>query len=259
MNILMVGCGNMGGALLKHWADVLAADFTVVDPHTSFSHPKIAVLHSADPLADQMFDMIVVAIKPQLIDQIMPEHAKRLRDGGAVLSIAAGFSAARLSNALNGAPVIRVMPNMPAAIGKGVSGIFFTEGVSNASREMAHDLMTATGEVVEVDAEDSLDKVTAIAGSGPGYVFELARAYVEAARSLGFNAEQSRTLVLGTLSGAVEMAIQSGEDLAALRNAVTSKAGTTEAGLEALNGAGLLTRLFEETTTAAYQRAVELR
>ena len=117
-----------------------------------------------------------------------------------------------------------------------------------------------TGTAITVDAEDKLDRVTAVAGSGPGYVFEIARTYVAAAQELGFSAQEARAMVLGTMAGTVAMA-QADEagDLEALRNSVTSKGGTTAAGLDALNGDDTLTRLMRSTLQAAYDRAVELR
>lgn len=259
MRILMIGCGNMGGALLKRWAEDEALRFTVVDPVSPFAHPNVTVHKDAAALADQSFDLLVVAVKPQLIDQIIPDHLDRLSQEAAILSIAAGYSASRLSDLTGGRPVIRVMPNMPASVGKGVSGLFATSDVPKQTLAAVESMMAATGELVRVDEEDGLDRVTAIAGSGPGYVFEIARTYVEAAKALGFDTETSRKLVLGTLSGAVEMALQSGDDLADLRNSVTSKAGTTEAGLRALNENGQLTDLLKATAQAAYDRAVELR
>ena len=120
--------------------------------------------------------------------------------------------------------------------------------------------MARTGTAITVDAEDKLDRVTAVAGSGPGYVFEIARTYVAAAQELGFSAQEARAMVLGTMAGTVAMA-QADEagDLEALRNSVTSKGGTTAAGLDALNGDDTLTRLMRSTLQAAYDRAVELR
>lgn len=259
MQALMVGCGNMGGSLLKRWAADGSVNFTVVDPATTVSLPGVTHCKSAGDIPGDAFDLLVVGLKPQLIDKVVPGYAEWLNKDAAVLSIAAGYASDRLSALLGGRPVIRVMPNMPASIGRGVSGLYATSSVSQAARKTVLELMTATGEVVEVGHEDDLDKVTAIAGSGPGYVFEIARAYVEAARSLGFDDEDARRLVLATLGGAVEMALQTGEPLDALRNAVTSKAGTTEAGLKALNGEGDLSRLLKATALAAYSRAVELR
>lgn len=259
MRILMIGCGNMGGALLKRWANNEDLSFAVIDPVSSFSHPNVTVHKDGASVSGDAFDLLVVAVKPQLIDQIIPDHVERLTAGASILSIAAGYSAARLSDLTGGRPVIRVMPNMPASFGKGVSGLFAMSDVSAETLRVVETMMSATGDLVHVDDEDGLDRVTAIAGSGPGYVFEIARTYIEAAKALGFDTETARKLVLGTVSGAIEMALQSGDDLADLRNSVTSKAGTTEAGLRTLNENGQLSDLMKATTQAAYDRAVELR
>ena len=140
-----------------------------------------------------------------------------------------------------------------------MSGAWANARTSDAQRAAIEAMMLRAGELVWVEEEDGLDRVTAIAGSGPGYVFEIARTYVEAARELGFSEDQARRLVLATMAGTVEMAARSDRSLAELRNAVTSKAGTTEAGLNALNGGGDLSTLLQATTRAAYARAVELR
>lgn len=259
MRSLMIGCGNMGSSLLQRWTDLDAAQLTVVDPTSDFTHPRVRRFKTAAPLGNESFDLLIVAVKPQLIDAIIPDYLPYLNKSGTVVSIAAGYSSARLQALTGGRPVIRIMPNMPASVGKGMSGLFATLGVP--ANHLAHvtALMNATGDVVQVDSEDALDRVTAIAGSGPGYVFEIARAYTQAAMDLGFDAITAKRLVLGTLSGAVEMALATGKDLDTLRNSVTSKAGTTEAGLNALNGDGGLTDRLRATTQAAYDRAVELR
>ncbi|MCR9269393.1 MAG: pyrroline-5-carboxylate reductase [Hyphomonadaceae bacterium] len=259
MQILMIGCGNMGSALLRRWADNEAMQFTVVDPATDFSHSRVTVLRDAESLTADSFDLMVVAIKPQLVADILPAYFEYLKPDSEILSMAAGLSTESLARLANGRAVIRIMPNMPAALGKGVSGLFATQDVRPRTLAMVETLMSATGELVPVETEDGLDRVTAIAGSGPGYVFEIARTYVEAAKQLGFDPQTSRKLVLGTLLGAVEMALQSETELADLRNSVTSKAGTTEAGLRALNDNDQLTELLSATTQAAYARAVELR
>lgn len=256
---LMVGCGNMGSALLARWVDLDDMSFTIVDPATRFADSRVEVFDSVDSLAGPPFDMLIVAVKPQMIDALLPAYRAHVREDAPLLSIAAGVSGSRLASVAGDRPVIRVMPNLPARIGRGVSGIWYGEQVPQAARETAERMMRAAGQVVLVGQEDDLDRVTAVAGSGPGYVFEIARAYVEAAEKLGFTPEQARTLVLGTMAGAVEMAAASSEDLAAMRDAVTSKAGTTEAGLRALNGDGQLSQLMQAATEAAFRRAVELR
>lgn len=257
-NILMIGCGKMGGALLDHWMSG-GENFTIVDPALDSAPSSVRLVSDLNALGDEKFDVVIVAIKPQMIDDILPAYASRLADGGYVLSIAAGCSAERIVRAMDGAPVVRVMPNLPAAVGQGVSGLY-AGGAEADQRTHAEALMERAGTVVTVDAEDRLDRVTAVAGSGPGYVFEIARAYVAAAEELGFDREEARAMVLGTMSGALAMAMEDGApDLESLRNSVTSKGGTTAAGLDALNGGDELSRLMRATLQAAYDRAVELR
>ncbi|PZT85179.1 MAG: pyrroline-5-carboxylate reductase [Citromicrobium sp.] len=249
----------MGSALLSQWSRG-GEDITVVDPVQDSVPDGVRLVQNRDPIADETFDCIVAAIKPQMIDDILPEYAENLASGGYVLSIAAGYSSDRLSRIMGDAPVIRVMPNLPAAIGRGVSGI--APGPRATPDHLAHaqDFMSRAGRTVTVDSEDMLDRVTAVAGSGPGYVFELARAYTQAAIDMGFDPEQAREMVLGTIGGAVAMAVeQTDTPLAELRNSVTSKGGTTAAGLDALNGDGGLSERLSATLQAAYERAVELR
>ena len=259
MKILLIGCGKMGGALLTQWLKTDVGEFFIVDPMLETGPDGVKLYRTFDEISDQSFDLLVVAIKPQLVDDILPQYSNVLAADGFILSIAAGCSVERLKQALPNASAIRVMPNLPSAVGAGVSGIFASEDVNPAQQDVAETMMRAAGKVVWVDTEDQLDRVTAVAGSGPGYVFEIARAYVAAAMALGFDRAQARDLVLGTIAGAIEMADQSSEDLETLRNSVTSKNGTTEAGLTALNGDGNLDKLLRATTEAAYRRAVELR
>ena len=249
----------MGSALLSEWVEGPEA-ITVVDPAGSEVPDGVTLVTDRAAIADQRFDLVIAAVKPQLIDDILADYTDHLAPGGYVLSIAAGYSAGRLSQLMGDAPVIRTMPNLPAAIGRGVSGI--CPGPHATSDHVAHAeaFMRRAGATITVDSEEKLDRVTAVAGSGPGYVFELARAYVAAAEGIGFSHEQARALVLGTLEGTIAMAIdQDGQTLEELRNSVTSKGGTTAAGLDALNGDGAVSRKFEQTLEAAYKRAVELR
>ena len=254
----MIGCGKMGGALLKSWIKS-GDDYTIVDPGLEHAPDGAKLVKSKADLADSRFDVIVVAIKPQMIDDILPDYSDMLAENGYLLSIAAGCSIARLKKAFDDQPVVRVMPNLPAAIGQGVSGICPGPDAGDAQITHARALMEHAGSVVVLDDEDALDRFTAIAGSGPGYVFELARTYVAAAMELGFDEPEAREMVLGTLAGTVAMARHSDEPLEELRNSVTSKNGTTAAGLDALNGGGDLDRLLQATTRAAYDRAVEMR
>lgn len=249
----------MGGALLSHWMQG-SEQFTVVDPALDSAPDGARLVRDRSEIASETFDVVIVAIKPQMIDDILPDYASMLSENGYVLSIAAGCSLSRLSRLMGGAPAVRVMPNLPAAVGKGVSGLCADDKGQGAALAHAEAMMGRTGTAVVVDSEDKIDRVTAVAGSGPGYVFEIARAYVAAAMEMGFDEDEARALVLGTIEGATAMALEPGAaGLEDLRNSVTSKGGTTAAGLDALNGDGTISRKMRETLEAAYNRAVELR
>ncbi len=249
----------MGGALLKAWAKNTDHSFTVADPAKPALPKNVAQVSSADELDGDMFDYLIVALKPQLIDTVLPDYLPYLADDGVISSIAAGYSAGRLTEQAPGRSVIRIMPNLPAMIAKGVSGLYAHGSVTETASRDIEELALCSGKVVWVDNEDMLDRLTAVAGSGPGYVFEILRSYVEAAMAMGFNEEDAKTLVLGTVQGTLEMALQSDLSLEQLRNNVTSKGGTTAAGLKALNGEEDFSALIRDTLDAAYKRAVELR
>jgi pyrroline-5-carboxylate reductase len=259
MKVLLVGCGKMGGALLEQWMRATEGEFTIVDPFLDQPMEGARLFKDINALSGEKFDLLIVAIKPQMVDDILPDYKGVLASTGAIASIAAGCSVKRLQATLPGYPIIRIMPNLPSAIGAGVAGLYASEDASADHKGAVETLMQAAGTAVWVDDEDQIDRVTAVAGSGPGYVFEMARAYIEAAKELGFSDEQARDLVLGTLDGSIRMILETGDTPENLRNSVTSKNGTTEAGLKALNGDGKLSDLLKATTEAAYKRAIELR
>ena len=154
----------MGGALLEYWKRG-DESFTIVDPFLESAPEGVSLVKDKDALGEKR------------IDDILPDYAPVLSDNGYVVSMAAGASVARISKAIGDAPVIRIMPNLPAFVGKATNGLVAGPGVTDDQRKHAHAMMERTGTVVEVDDEDQLDRVTAVAGSGPGYVFEIARAY----------------------------------------------------------------------------------
>lgn len=258
----------MGGALLTQWLAVAERDFPdtrffVIDPMADPDHSdgsdRVAYLREPPPVDECAFDLVIVAVKPQVVAEVLPDYASRLAPDGFVASIAAGCSIERLSALSGGAGVVRVMPNLPSAIGAGVSGLCADDSATPDQRAMIEALMAAAGTTLWVANEDMLDRLTAVAGSGPGYVFEIARSYVEAATGLGFSPDEARQLVLGTMAGTIAMAQGSTSSLEELRTSVTSKNGTTAAGLDALNGDGALDQRLRATLAAAYDRAVELR
>tara|TARA_R110002095_G_scaffold22716_2_gene24435 strand:- start:317 stop:1066 length:750 start_codon:yes stop_codon:yes gene_type:complete len=249
----------MGGAMLRRWLQSDIAKFTVASPNGGSVPQGVEHVRSPAELGDRQFDLVVIAVKPQMIDTALPPYMSHLAPGGCLVSIAAGYSSSRITALIGEKPVLRLMPNLPAMIGQGVNGLFANAACTSTHREAATALAAATGSAIWVEGEDRIDRITAVAGSGSGYVFEIARSYVAAAEALGFDTATARTLVLDTMAGAIEMARQSDQPLETLRNDVTSKNGTTQAGLQALMQGGALDTLLENTTQAAYARAVELR
>jgi pyrroline-5-carboxylate reductase len=259
MSLLMIGCGKMGGALINRWTLKLSHQVTIVDPALTQAPTKTTLLTHIEALGDAQFDIIVIAIKPQLIPDILPAYLPHLASGGCFVSMAAGYSVSSIEKIVGPKPVIRIMPNLPAQVGRGVSAVFPNIHSTAEHTASVTALTDAAGHTLVVDDENTIDGVTAVAGSGPGYAFEIARCWMQSAQTLGFSAEQSRQLVLNTMLGSMEMALQVDATMTELRDSVTSKNGTTEAGLNALTQDGLLERLFDETLKAAYGRAVELR
>ena len=259
LQALLIGCGNMGGALLSQWIKSDDIAFTIADPNASVSYPNVTLVEGPDALSQHSYDLLIVAIKPQLIESALPAYASLLKPDGVVASIAAGTTVQTLSNMFGGAPIVRIMPNMASAIGKGVSGLYATRNASALQRDLIEKLMRLAGDAIWVESEDQLDRLTAVSGSGPGFVFEIARLMTEAAQSLGWSETEAKRLVLGTMTGAIDMALEKDLPLGDLRNSVTSKNGATQAGLAAMNRDGILEQLLRETLQAAYKRTVELR
>lgn len=259
MSLLMIGCGKMGGSLLTRWATSTNHTITIINPSLVKAPQSVIVRQDIEELADQRFDIIVIAIKPQLIEKILPSYRRHLADSGCIISIAAGYSVSSIEQLIGEQAIVRVMPNLPAQIGRGVSGLYANSRCSAVHIENAVALTNAVGYTHLASSEDELDRVTAVAGSGPGYAFEIARCWIESAIKLGFSPQTARELVLNTLGGSIELALTSKDDIETLRNSVTSKNGTTAAGLSALMQDEQLASLFDSTVSSAYQRAVALR
>ncbi len=259
MNILLIGCGKMGGAMLRQWTNHGEHSFTVADPVANDLPDGVSHVSKATELQPASFDMILIAIKPQMIADVLPDYAHALKGGGVFVSIAAGASVASIAKVVGDVAIVRVMPNMAALVGMGVSGLYAnTRCTPQQTRDIVA-LVDQTGTCIPLDSEDQIDRLTAVSGSGPGYIFEVLRSYVAAAEALGFEHETARKLVFDTVSGTVEAARQSELSLSELRASVTSKNGTTQAGLTELMRDGALDALFHGTLQAAYTRAGELK
>ena len=237
LKITFVGGGNMAAALIGGLADKLTAanNIHVIDINADALQKlqrQFGVTTSEQIDASvAASDVIVLAVKPQqmkaAVAQLLPYIKAQL-----VLSIAAGIRAIDLSRWLGGhSAIVRTMPNTPALIGKGVTGMVASNGVSKEQHAAADAIMRAVGETVWLDDEKLIDSVTAVSGSGPAYVFYFIEAMQQAAQEMGLSAEQGNTLAISTFVGAAQLAAQSTDPIAVLRERVTSKGGTTYAAL----------------------------
>ncbi|MYF68888.1 MAG: pyrroline-5-carboxylate reductase [Proteobacteria bacterium] len=263
-SILLVGGGNMGQALLRGWlADGRRpASVHVVDPDERARAAIGSLGIEASPARPHSFraDVIVLAVKPHLVEGALQDYVD-LADGRAtLLTIAAGKTIAFYQGLLgSSAAIVRGMPNTPAAIGRGITALAASEVVGSARRRLCESLMTAVGQVVWLEDDGLMDSVTAVSGSGPAYVFLLIECLAAAAVKVGFEKELAERLSLATVAGAGAYAMASGADPAELRRQVTSPGGTTQAALEVLIGdSRALESLLTEAVQAAARRSKEL-
>jgi pyrroline-5-carboxylate reductase len=268
MNTTFIGGGNMATALIGSLIarGEAAAAFRVVEPSPEAGNrvvdafPGLALFERSCRDAVAGATAVVLAVKPQQMRAAASALAADLAAAGApvVLTIAAGIRIADLSRWLGGYPrIVRAMPNTPALIGRGISGVFAAPAVDAAGRANALAILEAAGGVVWVDAEERLDAITAVSGSGPAYVFYFLEALEEAARAQGFGPADARRLAYATFAGAIALAERSAHEPAVLRAQVTSKGGTTEAALAAMQAAGVKPAIVAGVEAAA-TRAREL-
>ena len=261
--ILLVGCGKMGSAMLAGWIarGTPPADILVVEPHAPPGLPAgVKAVGGADAMpADFVPDTVILAVKPQMMDQVVPAYA-RFAAKACFVSIAAGTTIAKIERLLGGAKpaVIRCMPNTPAAIGQGITVGCANAAVSAARREAAARLLEAVGQVEWVERESQIDAVTAVSGSGPAYVFLLAECMAAAGAALGLEPGLAARLANATVSGAGALMKQSGTPPDELRRNVTSPNGTTQAALEVLMAPDGLAPLMQKALAAAERRSREL-
>ncbi len=260
--ILLVGAGNMGAALLQGWlaAGIAPARIAVQDPTPSPLGRELISTHKLH-IGLRSADVVVLATKPQLMAQVLPELKQFVSDNTLVLSIAAGISIATYEQHLGDVPVVRTMPNLPAAYGAGLTGACANAAAhaNSVYTLRATELLNAAGLVMWLADETSIDAVTAVSGSGPGYVFAVVEAFEQAAMHLGFAKGEAELLARQTFIGAACMlAAETETSPAAFRARVTSPAGTTEAGLKVLMAGDTLQTLMNETVVAAFTRAQEL-
>ncbi len=264
--MLLVGCGNMGYAMLSGWLNsgkLAPGDILVVEPNEDLRHRAArlgsAVAEStADLPAHLSPEIVMIAVKPQVIRDVVAGY-RGFAGTSTFLSIAAGTGVSTFTDILGaGASVIRCMPNTPAAIGKGMMVVFSNPNVPERTRTFVNDLLSASGEVATIADEGLMDAVTAVSGSGPAYIFHFIECLTAAAEKAGLPAETAKLLAMQTVYGAAALAAESREDPTVLRKQVTSPNGTTAAALAVLMGGDRMKALVAEAVEAARKRSVEL-
>jgi pyrroline-5-carboxylate reductase len=258
--LALVGAGKMGAALLEGWLQLGLdpSNVVVVDPQPA---PEIVALSQRglvlNPPKGAVGNIaaVVLAVKPQVADAVLPAAAALVGAGTVVLSIMAGKTLASLQAALPGAAVVRAMPNTPAAIGRGISVAVANAAATAEQRQTAQRLLAAAGAVEWIDDESLMDAVTAVSGSGPAYVFLLAETLARAGVAAGLPQELAARLARETVTGAGELLRRSPLDPATLRANVTSPGGTTAAALAVLMGADGFEPLLEQAVAAATARS----
>ena len=253
--LVLLGCGKMGSAMLAGWlADGLSpAAVHVIDPAPSdWLQSQGVALNGPLPPSPAI---AIIAVKPQMMGQALPQLQSL--ENTLLLSIAAGTSIAAFEQHFPGAAIVRAMPNTPAAIGQGISAMVGNAATTADDLDLAEGILRAVGEVVRLDAEDQIDAVTGLSGSGPAYVFHLIEAMAAAGVAQGLDADLALKLATHTVAGAGALAIASDEGPAQLRINVTSPNGTTQAGLEVLMPE--LPDLIGRTVAAATSRSKELK
>jgi pyrroline-5-carboxylate reductase len=256
-SLLLVGCGNMGGAMLAGWlaGGMDPARFTVVDPQLAEAPAGVTLLRD---LPSGPFDTILLGIKPQLLDQIVPALGKLIGRETVLLSILAGVEldslAARFPQT---SALVRVMPNLAAAIGKSPIALA-QRGLDEAGREAVTALMEPLGTSEWLTDESQFDLITALAGSGPAFVYRFIDALAQGAAALGLVPEQAERLAVAMVEGAAALAAASPHSPAELARRVASPGGVTQVGLDILDTDAALSKLIEATLKGAAARSAEM-
>jgi pyrroline-5-carboxylate reductase len=255
--MVLLGCGRMGGAMLEGWLaqGVPPSAVHVIDPAPS-DWLKGTGAHLEGPLPERPA-VLLLAVKPQMMDAALPQVAHLGGPDTLAVSIAAGTPLARFEAALPpGTPIVRAMPNLPASVGRGVTALIANAAAGEAELALAEALLSAVGTTVRLEGEDQMDAVTAVSGSGPGYVFHLVEALAQAGEAQGLAPDLAMALARATVAGAGALLDTSQASAAELRESVTSQKGTTAAGLAVLTDE--LPDLMRRTVAAAADRSREL-
>lgn len=255
-SIWLVGCGNMGGAMLRGWiaSGIPSQSITVIDPQQPMVPPGVIQLSEVGPGSP---DILILAVKPQLLEPVAAQFAAAGVRSRMLVSVLAGVEEAVLGEAFATGTVIRAMPNLPGSIGQGVVALY-SKAANADERAEAEMLMKPLGLVEWVSEEAMFHAVTALSGSGPGFVYRFIAAMADAGTALGLPADQAQRFAIATVEGAAALAGRSDESPATLADRVASPKGTTRAGLDVLDHDNAMKRLMHETLTAAARRSAEM-
>lgn len=265
--VILVGCGNMGFAMLSGWIASGSLDpshIAVVEPDKALRERAadlgVSVFSDAGEVPERLTPrLVILAVKPQIVSEVAPAYRRFADKGSAFLSVAAGTRLASLERLLGeAAPVVRCMPNTPASIGRGMFVFVTNSRVDGQTASFVEELLSSSGAVTRVADETLMDAVTAVSGSGPAYVFLFIECLTAAAVQAGLPRETADLLAMQTVCGAAVLAKESGETPETLRLQVTSPNGTTAAALEVLMGGDRMRNLMTEAVMAAKRRSGEL-
>ena len=262
-NILIIGCGHMGSALLEAWSKNRTYNFSVVDPvryktiNNKFKSKKIRCYKNIQAIKySNNFDIVLVAITPQIASESLKEYKfLNFKKSCLLVSIVAGKKIVFFKKFFpNIKQIIRVMPNMPALIGEGVSCMIGSNYVSKANKNKIQKLFSKIGLAIWLKSENDIDSATAISGSGPGYVFYIIDAMENAANRLGLSKELNQKIIFQTFLGSLKLQQKTKQTAKKLSNTIAIKGGTTEAGLKIMKKNNL-NKIFLATLLSAYSKA----
>ena len=258
--ILLVGCGKMGGSLLNGWlTQKVSAQISVVEPMQLDFPDGINLYSEVSSLpVDYKPSVVVFAVKPQLMDEVVAGYARFVSENTLFLSIAAGKPISYFAASLIEGAIVRAMPNTPAAVHRGITVLCANDKVSQKQKDFSSLLMESVGEVTWINDEALMDAVTGLSGSGPAYVFYLVEAMAVAGEAEGLSSDMAMKLARATVIGSAELLAQSEESAATLREKVTSPGGTTAAALEVLMDPHGMTYLLTKAISEAAIRSREL-
>ena len=267
--LLILGAGKMGGSLLKGLIDNAELDFdiVVVEPHLNSDNSdlikknKIKHYDSIRDIKDPDFDLIIFAVKPQVIEVVCSDVLENLnqRKAFSIISILAGTKAKTFESHFENSQVIRSMPNLAASVGSGITALYANESTDKLFKTIADKIFSGVGEIIWVDNEDIMDVITATSGSGPAYYFFLTECLSFVAQEMGLNPIDADKLSRQVAIGSSDIMKASNDSLSNLREKVTSKGGTTEAALEVLMSPDKeFFNIFRRAVNKAYKKSKEL-